>query len=306
VRSERILITGLTGRSGFFLGKAIINDPDRPRHVTAVVRSAEKFEKMFGRDSGIDYVVGDIEDRDFMVSVMKEKQIDTLFHISGILFSEGLTQCALESKTVKRLIYVHTTGIYSKYKAAGEHYREIEASVCKMLENTDVTLTVLRPTMIYGTLDDGNISVFIKMVDKLRLFPTVSHGRYALQPVNHADLGDAYYKVLKNSDVCDGKNYVLSGGTVIDLVDILKNISDFMGKKTIFVSVPFWLAYSGACVLYFVTFKKIDYREKVQRLVEPRAYSCEDAKRDFGYAPMNFLAGLKAETELYMASKKKK
>ena len=303
---ERILVTGLTGRSGNFLGKAIMNDPDKTFCVTAVVRSAEKFEKMFGADSGIEYVVGDIDDHDFMLSVMKEKRIDTLLHIAGIGHSEGLTKCALGSKTVKRLIYVHTTGIYSKYKSAGEWYRASEERIRKMLESTDVTLTILRPTMIYGTLNDGNISVFIKMVDKLRLFPTVSGGHYALQPVNHADLGDAYYKVLKNSDVCDGKNYVLSGGTVIDLVDILKNISDFMGKKTVFVSVPFWLAYSGACVLYFVTFKKKDYREKVQRLVEPRAYSCEDAKRDFGYAPMNFLDGLKAETELYMASKKKK
>ena len=144
------------------------------------------------------------------------------------------------------------------------------------------------------------------MVDKLRLFPIVSGGHYALQPVNHADLGDAYYKVLVNGDVCNGKNYVLSGGTVIDLVDILKNISRFLGKKTVFVSVPYWFAYSGACVLYFLTLKKKDYREKVQRLVEPRAYPHEEAVRDFGYAPMDFLDGLKNECELYLDAKNKK
>ena len=33
---------------------------------------------------------------------------------------------------------------------------------------------------------------------------------------------------------------------------------------------------------------KMDYREKVQRLVEPRVFSYENANRDFDYAPVNF------------------
>ena len=256
--SERILVTGLTGRSGRFFAEALMNDTEHSFKVTAVVRSAEKFERMFGKSCGIDYVVGDIDNYTFMLSQMKDKGIDTLFHIAGIGHSERLAKCAVESGCVKRLVFVHTTGIYSKYKSAGEWYRESEARIEEMLKMTDISLTILRPTMIYGTLNDGNISVFIKMVDKLRLFPIVSGGHYALQPVNHADLGDAYYKILKSPDVCNGKNYVLSGGTVIDLVDILKNISRFLGKKTVFVSVPYWFAYSGACVLYFLTLKKKD------------------------------------------------
>lgn len=303
--TERILVTGLTGRSGRFFAEALMKDTENDFKVTAVVRSAEKFEKMFGKDSGIDYVVGDIDDSDFILSQMKEKNIDTLFHISGIFHSESLTGCAVESGCVKRLVLVHTTGIYSKYKSAGEEYREIEARIDGMIKDTDISLTILRPTMIYGTLNDGNISVFIKMIDKYHLFPIVSGGHYALQPVNHADLGDAYYKVLVNADICDGKNYILSGGTVIDLIDILKNISTFLGKKTTFISVPFRLAYACACVVNFVTFGKKDYREKVQRLVEPRAYSYEDAERDFGYTPMNFLDGLKEECELYIKEKNK-
>ena len=304
--SERILVTGLTGRSGNFFAKLLMNDTESGFNVTAVVRSEDKFKRMFGESCHIDFVVGDIDDCELMSKLMKEKNIDTLFHIAGIGHSERLVKCALESGCVKRLVLVHTTGIYSKYKSAGEWYRESEARIEEMLKGTDIALTILRPTMIYGTLNDGNISVFIKMVDKLRIFPIVSGGRYALQPVNHADLGDAYYKILKAPDICNGKNYILSGGTVIDLIDILKNISCFLGKKTLFVSVPYWFAYSGACVLYFLTLKKKDYREKVQRLVESRAYPHEEAVRDFGYAPMEFLDGLKAECELYLLAKGKK
>ncbi|NLP21318.1 MAG: hypothetical protein GX368_00615 [Erysipelotrichaceae bacterium] len=47
--------------------------------------------------------------------------------------------------------------------------------------------------MIYGSLDDQNMSVFIKIVDKLKIFPIVNGRKYALQPVHQEDLGKAYY-----------------------------------------------------------------------------------------------------------------
>ena len=42
--------------------------------------------------------------------------------------------------------------------------------------------------MIYGSLDDQNMSVFIKMVDKLKIFPVINGGKYSLQPVHQEDL----------------------------------------------------------------------------------------------------------------------
>lgn len=112
---------------------------------------------------------------------------------------------------VKRLVLVHTTGIYSKYKATGEEYREIEKRIAELIEGQDIALTVLRPTMIYGNLNDGNISVFIKMVDKLRIFPVVDHAAYELQPVWCGDLGKVYYSVLVNPESTKNKEYNLSG-----------------------------------------------------------------------------------------------
>lgn len=194
---------------------------------------------------------------------------------------------------------MHTTGIYSKYKADGEEYRAIDAEVEKLCREANASLTILRPTMIYGNMRDGNVSVFIRMVDKLRLFPVVSGAKYELQPVWCGDLGKAYYQVLMNPESTENKNYNLSGGIQIMLIDMLKEIGKQLGVKNTFISVPYGLAYFGAWVIYCLTFKKKDYREKVQRLVEPRAYSHEDATRDFGYQSLNFEDGIQAEIEMY-------
>lgn len=298
---QNLLVTGITGRSGRYFGELLIEN--KINSTVAVVRNEEKFKEIFGKQDSIACEVGDITDVEFMSRVMKEKNIDTVFHISGIKFSLAVIKAALLAGTVKRLILVHTTGIYSKFKAAGEEYLQIEEKIEAILKDTEISVTILRPTMIYGSLDDRNMSVFIKMVDKLRVFPLVNGGKYELQPVNQKDLGRAYYQVLANEDITKNKNYTLSGKTVIYLKDILQNISVFLGKKTVFLTVPFGLTYFAANVAYYCTFKKIDLREKVQRLVEPRAYDHESAKTDFGYMPMEFLDGLKEEVELYKKGK---
>lgn len=236
--------------------------------------------------------------------------VDTLLHIAGVHFSRQVVAAALEAG-VSRMIVVHTTGIYSKYKAAGEEYRQIETEINEMIEKQrasgkNITLTILRPTMIYGDLQDRNISTFIRMVDKLRLFPVVNGARYDLQPVWCKDLGDAYFDVLMNPKKTDGKEYILSGGAPILLRELLEEIARQLGVKNTYVSCPFPIAYFGAWVIYLLTFTKIDMREKVQRLVEPRAFSHEAATRDFGFDPVTFPVGVRDEIEMYRQQKEGK
>jgi nucleoside-diphosphate-sugar epimerase len=226
------------------------------------------------------------------------KDVDTVVHIAGIGFSSQITKAAVKNH-VRRLILVHTTGIYSKYKAAGEEYRKIDDFIYKTCKEHNIVLTILRPTMIYGNISDNNVVQFIKMVDKLPVMPVVNRARYKLQPVHYEDLADAYYKVLINEKTTSGKDYNLSGGAEIELRQMLTVIGENLGKKVKFISCPFLIAYVGAWGLYLMSFTKKDYREKVQRLCEPRVFSYEVAKRDFGYKPRTFNVGIADEVKEY-------
>lgn len=298
---ENVLVTGLTGRSGQYFGELLARNGHQ--NIIAMIRNEKKFRELFGVQTNLSCEICDIADVDGIREILERHQVKTVFHIINIRYSIGIVKAALAAKCVDRLIFVHTTGIYSKFKAAGAEYLEIEAEIDRLLKGSGIALTILRPTMIYGSLDDANVSVFIRMVDKLRLFPLVKGGRYELQPVNQRDLGKAYYQVLMNEKTARNKNYTLSGGRVIYLRDMLERISVLLGKKTIFFPVPFWLAYSGAWALYLLSFTKFDLREKVQRLVEPRAYGHEEAAADFGYEPMDFWDGLEQEVRLYQNSR---
>ena len=228
------------------------------------------------------------------------KDVDTVMHIGAIFFSIQVMKAAVKND-VKRAIFVHTTGIYSKYKSASEEYKNIELEVRKIIKDnaSKIGLTILRPTMIYGNVNDKNMVVFIKMVDKLRLFPVIDQGKSMLQPVNGRDLGKAYYQVLDKPEIMNG-DYILSGEKPISMLDMLKLISNNLGKKTVFVSVPLDFGVFLARILKALTLGKIDYIEKVQRMDEDRSYLHEDAARDFGYDPMPFVEGLKLEINQYV------
>ena len=299
--TKTAILTGVTGKSGQYSIERLVerkNELDDIR-LRAIVRSKEK--AAFIEESGLSIAlcIGSIDDDDFLLGVFSGA--DTLLHIVGIHTSLRVIPLAIQAG-ISRIIVVHTTGVYSKYKSASAEYNQIDAEITRLCADAKVSLTILRPTMIYGGLDDENVVKFIAMMDKFPVMPVVSGARFALQPVHRRDLGRAYADVLLTESTA-GKNYVLSGAEPVTLRDMLTVIAEYLGKSARFVSVPYWFAITGAWALYLVSFTKIDYREKVQRLVEPRAYDHQEATRDFGYAPVDFAKGVKGEVEAYLARK---
>ena len=305
---KRVLITGISGKNGRYLLEEMSKNRERDDldniHFKVLLRESSDTSFLDECPLDIERYYGSIDTKEDALKFV-DGEYDTLLHIAGIQRSVQIVSAAIE-KGVKRFILVHTTGIYSKYKEAGESYRQIDAKVKEICEEAKATLTILRPTMIYGSLNDGNISVFIKMVDKLRLFPVINGAKYELQPVWCKDLGKAFYDVLMNPEITDSKEYDLSGGKPILLIDIFKEIGNQLGVKNTFISVPSSIAYLGAWIVYILTFKKKDYREKVQRMVEPRAYSYEKAANDFNYSPHEFKDGVKEEIIMYKQLKETK
>lgn len=293
-----LAVTGMTGKSGSVFAKYLKENEDTIRTMfpEGIRLLTHKRKGTVFDFINLEIFEGNLEDTDYITKALDG--VDTLVHIAGIHWSREVADAA-KSAGIRRLICVHTTGIYSKYKEAGEEYRQIDAYVNKICKECGIGLTILRPTMIYGNVYDQNVVKFIKMVDKFPVMPVVNGARYDLQPVNYKDLGKAYYDVLMNEDITTGKDYVLSGEKPIQLRDMFILMGRFLGKKVRFFSVPFFIAYPGAVIVYYLTLKKKDFREKVQRLCEPRAYDHEAAFNDFGYKPMSFEEGIADEVKEY-------
>lgn len=316
---KTIVVTGITGKSGQYFLQRLLKEHEhlgeyrfkllcrergtysRNTAGYSLLEEAKKSAKLNVEVCEVNLL------NEHEVRAVFQEPVYMLMHIASVKMTMDIVPIALE-QGVDNVVMVHTTGIYSKYKAAGEEYRQIESKISNLVEEytaqgRKINTTILRPTMIYGDLNDGNIAVFIKMVDKLRIFPVVNGARYDLQPVWCKDLGNAYYDVMMRWDVTKNKEYILSGGAPIQLREIFREMARQLGVKNVFISCPYPIAYAGAWVLYVLSLKRVDMREKVQRLVEPRAYGHESATEDFGYNPVEFSIGVMEEIEMYKKSR---
>lgn len=306
--SKILVMTGATGsKSGGAFAECISQHIDTvktlfPDGIRALVRETSDTSVLEKKIADIEIKRGNFEDMEFLEKVLIG--VDTLVHIAGINLSKPLVAAAVKAG-VRRLILVHTTGIYSKYKAAGEAYRKIDSCIYKVCRERNIGLTILRPTMIYGNITDSNVCVFIRMVDKFKIMPVVNGAKYELQPVHYKDLGNAYYQVLIHEEETWNHDYNLSGGRPIYLRDMFTEIGKNLGKQVKFFSVAYPIAYAGAVVLWVLTLKKKDFREKVQRLCEPRIFSHEEATKDFGYNPVDFREGIVDEVTEYKKANNK-
>jgi nucleoside-diphosphate-sugar epimerase len=293
-----LLVTGITGRSGAYFLKELV-DHNYSDTIRCIVRPCSDTSLLDKSALRIEKAVGNLTDQEFTDICMNN--VDTVLHIGTIFHSANVIRSAV-THNVRTAILVHTTGIYSKYKSASEDYKNIESEIEAIIKSnvSSIKLTILRPTMIYGNINDGNMVTFIKIVDKLRLCPLVIRGKSLIRPVHAQDLAIAYYRVLTMPDHLRRKEYILSGERPMQLIEALEMISGYLHKKTTFIGIPLSLGVFLARGVKGITLGKVDYVEKVQRMGEDRSFSHDDAANDFGFAPRPFTEGIKYEVEQYL------
>jgi len=300
-KSKTIAVTGITGHTGgYFLDELKKNN--YKGKIKCLVRDSSKTKRLDDSGLKIEKITGDIENDTIVDKLLRDA--DILVHIVNIKYSTKLVKAA-KKNNVRRIILVHTTGVYSKHKNASGGYKKIERELEPFLKDDDLDITILQPTMIYGDICDHNISKFIKIVDKLPFIPEVGGGKALIQPVNARDLGRAYYQCATINNL-PHNYYIVSGKTEISLHDTMKLISDNLNKKPHFISIPPNIAEAVAKIVKLLTFKKINFIEKVQRLSEDRNYSNKEARKDFSYKPEDFDIGLKREVKQYLEAKNAK
>jgi nucleoside-diphosphate-sugar epimerase len=177
-------------------------------------------------------------------------------------------------------------------------YIRIEDEVLAL--RNKIAITVLRPTMIYGSSRDQNMYKLIDYLYRHTFFPIFGDGRNLMQPVLAQDLANAYYCVLTNRGRTANREYDLSGREPIRYIDLVRTISSILGRKNVLVGIPMWLSLLGAKAYNAVTDKAFISVEQVMRMSEDKVFSHEAASSEFGYSPESFYDGISREIAQYV------
>jgi nucleoside-diphosphate-sugar epimerase len=294
-----VLFTGITGHSGSWLLRRL----SKEKYIGAVrctVRASSDSQLL--DNSGLpdlSTVAGDLSDNDFLDRAMKG--VGTVLHIASIKHSPAIVEAAIRNR-VQRAILVHTTGRYSKYKSAAEDYIRIEEAILALRDR--ISITILRPTMIYGSSKDQNMYKLIDYLYRHKFFPLFGSGNNLMQPVHASDLGNAYYDVLNNPEATNNREYNLPGKAPLKYADLVRTVSRTLGRKNILLPVPMFLSVLAARIYNRTSSEPRISVEQVMRMNEDKAFSYASAARDFGYCPLSFEEGIKDEVTEYLRANK--
>ena len=291
-----LLITGATGHSGEWFIKMLISEKYDKR-IRCTIRQTSNTSYLDNSGLDIELVIGDLKDPIFANRALD--QITTVVNFTGLKCVQNLVNSD-NVKYVDWVISIHSTAIYSKYKALAQEYKKIE----NYLVESGKRYTIVRPTMIYGSNKDRNISKLISYLHKFRFFPVFGKGTNLLQPIYAKDIAGAVYAILQNRESVSNKSYNIAGKYPMTYNELLKKVARGLQRNVTLIHIPYNISYLMVKFLNVIINNVPISTEQIMRMNEDKAYDYTEAINDFGFSPISFDEGITLQILEYEKNEK--
>ena len=291
--SMKILVTGATGFTGSRLLPLLLDSGYQVRCFSRPTSDRSPLSAL-----GVEWAIGDFADTQALLSALRG--VDALVNIASLGFghADKIVASAKEAG-VKRGIFISTTAIFTKLNASS---KSIRLAAEEAIQASGLEYTILRPTMIYGSSRDRNMWRLIRLLRVAPVLPIFGDGESLQQPIFVDDVAQAVLLALKN-DTTIGKSYNIAGRDPLTYNQVVDTVASSLGKRVWKLHLP------HMPIVRFLQFtERIGFRlpikaEQVLRLNENKAFSYQDAQRDFGFDPRSFEEGIDIEIKVVKPKK---
>ncbi|WKZ41727.1 MAG: NAD(P)H-binding protein [Anaerolineales bacterium] len=281
----RVLITGATGFTGSRVVPLLLENGFNVRCFVRETSDRSRLGKL-----PVEWVTGDLSDTEALTSALHG--VDTLVNIASLGFghAESILRSAKEAG-VRRGIFISTTAIFTQLNAGS---KSVRLAAEETIQASGLDYTILRPTMIFGSPRDRNMWRLIRLLRFLPIIPIFGDGESLQQPIFVDDVAQAVLLALQN-DITIGKSYNIAGKAPLTYNQVIDTVAFALGKRVWKLYLPYMP------IVRFLQFtERMRLRlpikaEQVLRLNENKAFSYEEAQRDFGFSPRSFAEGIELE-----------
>lgn len=295
----------------------------------ALVRgSSSELAKKTLSSSGIELAAGDLRDASSLRRACEG--VEVVYHIAAIYRQAGLPDRdyrAVNAESVRslflsaagggvsRIVHCSTVGVHGDVEhppanedaplRPGDIYQETklegEGVARQASGQTGVEVVIARPTGIYGPGDRRLLKLFRGVAR--RRFVTLGSGRIFYHLTYVDDLVEGF-RLCGEVAGAAGRTYILAGGEVTTLDELIGIIADeaHVPKPSVRLPVwPFWIA--GAVCEAICTPLGVEppiYRRRVDFFTKSRAFDISRARAELGYAPsVTLREGIRRTLEWY-------
>lgn len=286
----RVLVTGGSG----FLGKRVVPLLVAKGHEVAALARTEAASSVV-QAAGASPVAGNLDDPATIEKAIVETTPDALVKLSSLGFGHGPpVVTAAERAGMGRAIFISTTAIFTSLPAPSKRIR-LEAE--EAIRRSGLEWTILRPTMIYGGIDDRNMARLLKMLRRFPLVPVPGGGKRLQQPVHVEDLATAVVATL-DEPLSSRKAYDLAGPDPLSLLEVLHQAAAAVGRSPRYLPLPM-----APLRVLLRLYEKLAREprlktEQLDRVAEDKSFDISPARRDLGFDPRPFSAGIREEAAL--------
>lgn len=281
-----IFIAGGTSDVGNRVVNALVNMIG-PKRITCLYRNSSDISFLISLK--VNLVKGDVTFPETFMSYLNEDSI-YIDMTHPKYYHKSID--AVSSAGVKRAIFITTTGIFSKYNYCSDIYKLGESRI----KSSGIAYTILRPSMIYGTERDRNMTKLLKYMSKYPAFPVFGNGQCLMQPVYVQDLADGIVTAIIKEAATRFKEYNFCGPFPFPYIELLKIASRVLNKRVKFIHIPYWFAVGSVAIAELIPSFPIK-KEQVLRLLEDKSFDISTSKVELGFSPRSFDAGIKEEIE---------
>lgn len=232
------VVTGAFGYSGRWVTHLLLSEGKKVRTLTNALGRDDPFKG--------EVEVNKLDFNDYDSLVKSLKHADVLYNTYWVRYNKKYKQFAhdvavkntkilfeaAKDAGVKRIVHF---SVSNPTKAPNWTYFEGKVKVEKMLKNSGISYSILRPTVLFGGERNVLINNIAWMIRKFPIFGTFGIGSYPIQPVHVEDVAKVAIEQGRSS-----KSTVIdvTGPETFTYSEYIQLIRDSMGLRRLIVPIP--------------------------------------------------------------------
>lgn len=281
----KVLVTGATGFTGSRVVPLLLQSGYQVRCLTRATSDRSPLSALT-----VEWVTGDLSNPETLTAALRG--VDALVNIASLGFghAESILRSAKEAG-VRRGIFISTTAIFTQLNAGS---KSVRLAAEEAIQASGLDYTILRPTMIYGSPSDRNMWRLIRLLRITPIMPIFGDGQSLQQPIFVDDVAQAVLRALQ-TDATIGKSYNIAGKAPLAYNQVIDMVASALGRRVWKLHLPYMPIVRALQFTERLGLRLPIKAEQVLRLNENKAFSNEEAQRDFGFSPRSFEEGIGVE-----------
>lgn len=223
--------------------------------------------------------------------VINQAQIGGLprsdFERNNVTATQRIVDVVRAQPTPPFMVHVSSSVVNSQ---AEDFYAETKRAQETLVVGSGLPCTVLRPTLMFGWFDRKHLGWLARFMRKSPAFPIPGSGLYDRQPLYVGDFCNVIIACLDGRFA--GSAFDISGLEQITYIEIIREIKEVVGARTVIVRIPFRLFWRLLRTYAIFDANPPFTTRQLEALVLPESFPVIDWPGIFGCPPTPFRTAL--------------